>query len=74
MILVEGHMMLLEEENLQDLCTLLLNQLTMIARKVPQKEKETGLDKQTREPKEPVDVYQDVLIIEHRCFFSELYT
>ena len=34
LILTEGHMRLLEEENLNDLCSLVLNQLTMIHRKL----------------------------------------
>ena len=38
MILVDGHQRLLEEENQADLCSLLLNQLTMIERKIDQEE------------------------------------
>lgn len=34
MILVDGHQRLLEEENSGDLCSLLLNQLTLIERKI----------------------------------------
>lgn len=55
--LMEGNIKLLEDENTHDLCQILLNNLTMIKREKVDKKGNT--------------VYEDVLIVEHKVFFSE---
>lgn len=70
MILVDGHMRLLEEENQMDLCSILLNQLTMIERKMSQEDIEAN-NASTLTRKDRVTV-KKVLVVEHRCFFNEL--
>ena len=58
LVFVESNLRLLEEENSQDLYNLLANSLTIIMRNV------TSRQSTNRVP---------ILIIEHRCFFNELY-
>ena len=55
--LMEGNIKLLEDENTHDLCQILLNNLTMIKRE--------KVDKKGNA------VHEDVLIVEHKVFFSE---
>lgn len=72
MILVDGHQRLLEEENQADLCSLLLNQLTMIERKLsPSEVEREAANASTLSRKHQLNGKR-VLVVEHRCFFNEL--
>ncbi len=71
MILVDGHMRLLEEENQSDLTSLLLNQLSMIERQIEDPELEKT--KTGAKGKKQAPLVKKVLVVEHRCFFNELF-
>lgn len=73
MILVNGHQRLLEEENQADLCSLLLNQLTMLERNPDSHDREandgSALSRSDKQGKRP---NKKVLVVEHRCFFNNI--
>jgi len=59
LILMQGNLKLLEDDNSHDLCQLILNSLSMITRE--------KVDEKGRM------VTEDILIVEHKIFFSEHY-
>jgi len=59
LILMQGNIRLLEDDCSHDLCTIILNSLSLI-----QREKINDKGKA---------VYEDVLITEHKIFFNEIY-
>lgn len=65
-IICEGNTRLLEEENLKDLCQVLLNQVTLIRRNM-----DGAFAKQRKA--DGKSTTQDVLAVEHRCFFNKDY-
>ena len=73
MILVNGHQRLLEEENQVDLCSLLLNQLTMIERNydLTSERDENDASVLSRGEKAKQEK-KKVLVVEHRCFFNDI--
>ena len=68
LMLVDGNQRLVEEENMPDLCQLIANSLTLIKREIK-------VNKAKKIDMNEFDelLNDDVLAVEHRLFFNELY-
>jgi hypothetical protein len=68
LMLVDGNQRMVEEENMPDLCQLIANSLTLIKREI-------NVNKFKRKDMNEFDelLNDDVLAVEHRLFFNELY-
>ena len=71
--LTDGNIKLLEDENIFDLCQMIMNNLTLVQREKPAEAPAGGRGSGQHTGRRSTPKYEDILIVEHRIFFKDQY-